>query len=64
LLRDAFAQESPRLPAGTDAVVVARRGARDLAERDGLAGIQAALAELIDKVPGADGAAADSGQRP
>jgi ribonuclease P protein component len=53
LLREAFAQESGRLPAGTDAVVVARRGAHDLAERDGLGGILSALSELIDKVPGA-----------
>jgi ribonuclease P protein component len=52
LLREAFAAESPRLPSGTDAVVVARRGARELAERDGLAGIRAALSELVSKVPG------------
>ncbi len=54
LLREAFSRESARLPAATDAVVVARHGARELAEREGLAGIQAALAELIAKVPGAD----------
>ena len=53
LLREAFARESPRLPDGTDAVVIARHGAKELAAHDGLAGIQAALAELIDKVPGA-----------
>jgi ribonuclease P protein component len=53
MLREAFARESTRLPVGTDAVVVARHGARELSERDGLAGIQAALAELISKVPGA-----------
>ncbi len=53
LLREAFALESGRLPAGTDAVLVARRGAHELAERDGVAGILAALGELIDKVPGA-----------
>ncbi|MGO9885986.1 MAG: ribonuclease P protein component [Solirubrobacteraceae bacterium] len=53
LLREAFAHESPRLPADTDAVVVARRGARELAERHGLDGVRAALAELIDRVPGA-----------
>jgi ribonuclease P protein component len=53
LLREAFARESGRLPAGTDAVVIARQGAKDLAERDGLAGIQSALGELMDKVPGA-----------
>jgi ribonuclease P protein component len=57
LLREAFARESERLPAGTDAVVIARHGAKELAERDGLAGIQRALAELVDKVPGATVAA-------
>jgi ribonuclease P protein component len=66
LLREAFALESGRLPLATDAVIVARHGARQLAEREGLAGNQAALGELIAKVPGAtaeadtppDGAAA------
>jgi len=53
LLREAFAVEGERLPAGTDAVVIARQGAKELAERDGLAGIQTALGELVDKVPGA-----------
>jgi len=53
LLREAFAQESMRLPEGADAVVIARHGARELAVREGLAGIQNALGELIDKVPGA-----------
>jgi ribonuclease P protein component len=59
LLREAFAGESGRLPAGTDAVVIARRGAKELAERDGLAGIQSALGALVDKVPGATAADAD-----
>lgn len=59
LLREAFAQESSRLPASTDAVVIARQGARELAERDGLPGIQAALRELIDKIPGVSEQAAD-----
>jgi ribonuclease P protein component len=53
LLREAFAQESLRLPAGTDAVVVARPGAGTLAERDGLAGIRHALSELVSQVDGA-----------
>ena len=53
LLREAFARESERLPAGTDAVVIARQGAKELAERDGLAGIQGALGALVSKVPGA-----------
>jgi ribonuclease P protein component len=52
LLREAFAQESDRLPVGTDAVVIARSGAGDLAEREGLGGVHAALAELIEKVAG------------
>jgi ribonuclease P protein component len=53
LLREAFAAEGSRLPEGSDAVVVARHGARELAEREGLGGIQSALADLIGKVPGA-----------
>ncbi len=53
VLREAFAQEGQRLPVGSDAVVIARSGARELAERDGLAGMREALAALIDKVPGA-----------
>jgi ribonuclease P protein component len=60
LLREAFARESERLPAGTDAVVIARQGAKELAERDGLAGIQSALGELVDKVPGAVAAAGEA----
>ena len=53
LLREAFAEESPRLPEGTDAVVVARRDARALAEREGLAGIRRSLGDLISRVDGA-----------
>jgi ribonuclease P protein component len=60
LLREAFAQESARLPQGTDAVVVARPGAGALAERDGLTGIRCALAELVDRV---DGVVAPSPER-
>jgi hypothetical protein len=36
-----------------DAVVVARRTARALAEREGMAGLRRALGDLIDRVPGA-----------
>jgi ribonuclease P protein component len=49
LLREAFAAESGRLGGELDVVVVARPAARELAEREGLAGLQAALAELLDK---------------
>jgi ribonuclease P protein component len=50
LLREAFVLESARLPAGTDAVVVARHDANALAEREGLAGIRRELGQLIEKV--------------
>jgi ribonuclease P protein component len=49
LLREAFALEHGRLPAGTDAVVVARREANALAEREGLAGIRRALGQLLEQ---------------
>jgi len=49
LLREAFAEERERLPSGHDVVVVARPEARELAEREGLAGIRSALAELVAK---------------
>jgi ribonuclease P protein component len=52
LLREAFAREADRLPIGADAVVIARPGAREVAEKDGLHGIHAALRALIDKVEG------------
>ena len=51
LLREAFAQ-AEGLPAGHDVVVVARPDARELAEREGLAGVSAALAELVDRARG------------
>jgi ribonuclease P protein component len=53
LLREAFAVEGAGLPEGTDAVVVARPEARPLAEREGLDGIQTALAELIGRATAA-----------
>jgi ribonuclease P protein component len=59
LLREAFALEAARLPAGTDAVVVARQDARSLAEREGLPGIRRALSELISKVSGTIAAESD-----
>ncbi len=54
LLREAFALESARLPAGQDVVVVARPPALELAEREGLAGMHGALGELVGKVAGAE----------
>jgi ribonuclease P protein component len=53
VLREAFWAEAARLPLGADYVVVARPDARVLAERDGMPGVRAALAELIDGLGGA-----------
>jgi ribonuclease P protein component len=52
LLREAFALEGERLPAGTDAVVVARHDAKALAEREGLTGIRRALGDLVARAVG------------
>jgi ribonuclease P protein component len=49
LLREAFTEVRERLPDDHDVVVVARPEARELAERDGLAGMRDALSELVDK---------------
>jgi ribonuclease P protein component len=49
LLREAFAGAESELNPGQDIVVVARPQARELAEREGLAGIDASLTELIVK---------------
>jgi ribonuclease P protein component len=52
LLREAFWAESERLPDGSDYVVVARPDSRELAEREGMAGVRTALAELVDAMSG------------
>jgi ribonuclease P protein component len=49
LLREAFARVEGELCAGQDLVVVARPEARELAEREGLSGLDAALGELITR---------------
>jgi ribonuclease P protein component len=49
LLREAFAAEAGRLPGDLDLVVVARPEARELAEREGLAGVRSAVGELLEK---------------
>lgn len=47
LLREAFAHAEPELKPDQDVVVVARPAAGELAEREGLAGVDASLADLI-----------------
>ena len=49
LLREAFATQAGRLPGDADVVVVARPDVRELAEREGLEGVRAALEELVTK---------------
>ncbi len=49
LLREACLRHADALPAGHDVVLVARGPARELGEAGGLAGIDAALAELLAK---------------
>jgi len=49
LLREAFARVEDGLAPGNDLVVVARPSAGELAQREGLAGIDAALGELLAK---------------
>jgi ribonuclease P protein component len=49
LLREAFARARDGLSPGQDLVVVARPQAGELAEREGLAGVDSSLAELLDK---------------
>jgi ribonuclease P protein component len=60
VLREAFWDEARRLPAGSDYVVVARPESRGLAEREGSAGIRAALAELVDGLGGASSASEEA----
>ncbi|MGH2852122.1 MAG: ribonuclease P protein component [Solirubrobacteraceae bacterium] len=52
LLREACARHADSLPAGHDVVVLARGPARELGEAEGLAGVDAALGELLAKAPG------------
>jgi ribonuclease P protein component len=49
LLREAFDAEAAVVPAGHDVVVVARPSALELAEREGLEGVRAALRELLER---------------
>jgi ribonuclease P protein component len=58
LLREAFWQEAERLPADADYVIVARPDARALAEREGTAGVQRALGELVEALGGGSAEAA------
>jgi ribonuclease P protein component len=56
VLREAF-RDREGVPAGHDFVLVARPDAANLVERDGMAGVSAALGELLQAAGTADGAA-------
>ena len=49
LLREAFAARRPAIPASHDFVIVARPAVRELAVREGLAGVRAALDDLLEQ---------------
>jgi ribonuclease P protein component len=49
LLREAFDREGTGVPSNHDVVIKARPDVWDLAEREGLEGVSAALAELVEK---------------
>jgi ribonuclease P protein component len=49
MLRESFARLEPTLRGGHDVVVVARPSAAELVEREGRAGVDAALDELVGK---------------
>lgn len=49
LLREAFAHSEPGLGHGQDVVIVARPEVVALAEREGLAGVEGALRELLER---------------
>ncbi|HEX9482265.1 MAG TPA: ribonuclease P protein component [Solirubrobacteraceae bacterium] len=65
LLREAFARHEGELSPGHDVVVVARPDALELAEREGLGGVDEALSELLARAGMAgdgDGSPGDRGR--
>jgi ribonuclease P protein component len=62
LLREAFAHEIARLAPGSDVVIVARPDAKDLAEREGLAGIRDVVRDLLASATRADGSSPREGR--
>jgi ribonuclease P protein component len=62
LLREAFARAESALAPEQDVVVVARPAVGELAERAGLAGVEASLSELIKKVSSAQPVSEDGTQ--
>ncbi|TMK25136.1 MAG: ribonuclease P protein component [Actinobacteria bacterium] len=63
LLREGFARFEPELDPAQDVVLVARPTALDLAEREGLAGLESSLGELIEKAGLRSGSPPAAGER-
>ena len=64
VLREAFWAEAPRLPSGSDYVVVARNEALGLAEREGMPGVRGALADLVEGIRGSAAGGTDASLGP
>jgi ribonuclease P protein component len=64
LLREAFRSVEEELVPGQDVVVVARPPASELAEREGLAGIDASLGELLTRAGIRGSGEQELGERP
>jgi len=62
LLREAFARLEPELDPAQDLVVVARPSALELAEREGLAGLESSLLELAGAAGLRTGVPQESGE--
>jgi ribonuclease P protein component len=60
-LREAFWSLEPALPADHDFVVVARAGAAEVADREGLAGVRRELMELLGRLGWAAGDGSEEG---
>jgi ribonuclease P protein component len=61
LLREAFSNAEAALDPGQDVVIVARPALGELAEREGQAGVEKCLSELIEKVNSTRGAPSRGG---
>jgi ribonuclease P protein component len=60
-LREAFWAQGEQLPEGHDFVVVARPGVEELVEREGAAGLEKSLADLLAGKKGDDSETPDAG---
>jgi ribonuclease P protein component len=62
LLREAFSLEQGDRLRGSDVVIVARRDANSLVEREGIGGVRRALRDLLERADQGKGSAASGGE--